>query len=265
MLQCTLVWYSGCISAISIAKDEEIKLGTVIGIDFGTTYSCIGVYKNGHVEIIANDQGNCITPSWVAFTDSEWLIGEAAKDQAAVNAKRTIFNVKRLIGRKREAVYPSQLNDCQTKFFSPEAITAMILTKMKPTDEAYLGHEIKYAVIKVRDIRLLDVASVTLGIEIVGGVLTELIPKNTMIPTKRSQVYSIYRGDQTVFSIKVLFLLNWDNAVGPLHPELEPIEALHFCNRFTKVKACHPKDCRLLGTFDLCGFPLANTSQIAKK
>ncbi|CAL9176147.1 unnamed protein product [Musa hybrid cultivar] len=83
-----------CMYAFSIAKDEATKLGTVIGIDLGTAYSFVGVYKNGHVEIIVNDQGNRITPLWVAFTDTEMLVGEAAKNQAALNAERTILMSK---------------------------------------------------------------------------------------------------------------------------------------------------------------------------
>jgi len=161
---------AGCLLASSIAKEEAAKLGTVIGIDLGTTYSCVGVYKNGHVEIIANDQGNRITPSWVAFTDNERLIGEAAKNQAAVNHERTIFDVKRLIGRKFEdkevqrdmkllpykivnkdgkPYIQVQIRDGETKVFSPEEISAMILIKMKETAEAFLGKNIKDAVVTV--------------------------------------------------------------------------------------------------------------------
>ncbi|KAL0454424.1 UNVERIFIED_CONTAM: Luminal-binding protein 5 [Sesamum latifolium] len=144
--------------------------GTVIGIDLGTTYSCVGVYRNGKVEIIANDQGNRITPSWVAFTDTERLIGEAAKNQAALNPERTIFDVKRLIGRKFDdpevqrdmkmlpykvvdkdgkPYIQVKIRDGEIKVFSPEEISAMILQKMKETAESYLGKKIKSAVITV--------------------------------------------------------------------------------------------------------------------
>ncbi|KAH9656497.1 Heat shock 70 kDa protein BIP1 [Citrus sinensis] len=154
---------------LAAADDTTTKLRTVIGIDLGTTYSCVGVYRNDHVEIIANDQGNRITPSWVAFTDSERLIGEAAKNQAALNPERTIFDVKRLIGGKFDD--PEVQRDIkflpykvvnkdgkpyiqvkvkgETKVFSPEEIGAMVLQKMKETAEAFLGKKIKDAVVTV--------------------------------------------------------------------------------------------------------------------
>ncbi|CAN4111083.1 unnamed protein product [Withania somnifera] len=156
---------------VAAEKNQKQNLGTVIGIDLGTTYSCVGVYKGeNNVEIIANDQGNRITPSWVAFTDTERLIGEAAKNQAPLNPERTIYDVKRLIGRKFDdpevqkiikmlpfnvvdkdgkPYVQVRIKDGDVKVFSPEEISAMILQKMKETAEAYLGKSIKHAVITV--------------------------------------------------------------------------------------------------------------------
>merc|ERR1719456_2028383 len=148
---------------------EDTKVDTVIGIDLGTTYSCVGVYKNGKVEIIANDQGNRVTPSYVAFTESERLIGDAAKNQASLNPSNTVYDAKRLIGRRFTdaavqhdmKLWPFKLVSTEgkpniqvesmggTKTYSPEEISAMILVKMKETAETFLGKEVKNAVVTV--------------------------------------------------------------------------------------------------------------------
>ncbi|KAH9625894.1 hypothetical protein KSS87_003408, partial [Heliosperma pusillum] len=146
-----------------------------IGIDLGTTYSCVGVWQHGRVEIITNDLGNRTTPSWVAFTQTHRLIGEAAQNQAAMNSTNTIFDAKRLIGRKfddpvvqddmkhwpfkvvadtnnntsdNNPVIVVKYKD-EEKKFSPEEISSMILVKMKEIAETYLGKEVKDAVVTV--------------------------------------------------------------------------------------------------------------------
>jgi len=143
---------------------------TAIGIDLGTTYSCVGVWKNDGVEIIANDQGNRTTPSYVAFTESERLIGDAAKNQVARNPENTVFDAKRLIGRKfADPVVQSDIklwpfkvipgagdkpmivvtSQGEEKRFHAEEISAMVLTKMKETAEAFLGNKLNDVVITV--------------------------------------------------------------------------------------------------------------------
>jgi heat shock 70kDa protein 1/2/6/8 len=168
------------------------KKAPCIGIDLGTTYSCVGVFQHGKVEIIANDQGNRTTPSYVAFTDTERLIGDAAKNQVAMNPINTVFgkinrifpyllsnsysnnsdlliDAKRLIGRRfDDATVQSDMKHWpfkvvsdggkpkiqveykgETKTFSPEEISSMVLVKMKETAEAYLGQKVTDAVITV--------------------------------------------------------------------------------------------------------------------
>ena len=147
------------------------KMTQAIGIDLGTTYSCVGVWQNDRVEIIANDQGNRTTPSYVAFTENnERLIGEAAKNQTAMNPKNTVFDAKRLIGRKfsdqqvqddmKDWSYKVISGDAdkpmievdfngETKQFSAEEISSMVLTKMKDIAESYLGKKVTDAVVTV--------------------------------------------------------------------------------------------------------------------
>ncbi|CAH6421537.1 Heat shock protein 70 [uncultured virus] len=141
-----------------------------IGIDLGTCYSACGIYKNGRVEIIANSQGNRITPSVVAFTESERLVGDSAKNQATYNPENTIYDAKRMIGRfYNDPTIQSDLKHwpfkvksgtnnkptiCakyknENKEFTPEEISAMVLTEMKNIAEAYLGQPVKKAVVTV--------------------------------------------------------------------------------------------------------------------
>ena len=140
-----------------------------VGIDLGTTYSCVGVFQHGKVEIIANDQGNRTTPSYVAFSDTERLIGDAAKNQVAMNPNNTVFDAKRLIGRRFEdTVVQADMKHWpfdvisdggkpkiqveyknETKTFFPEEISSMVLLKMKETAEAYLGKAVANAVVTV--------------------------------------------------------------------------------------------------------------------
>ncbi len=145
-------------------------MSQAIGIDLGTTYSCVGVWQHDRVEIIPNDQGNRTTPSYVAFTDNERLVGDSAKNQTAMNPENTVFDAKRLIGRKfSDKNVQDDIKDWsytvvsgvgdkpminvtshgEKKTFSPEEISSMVLIKMKEVAESYMGTAVKDAVVTV--------------------------------------------------------------------------------------------------------------------
>ncbi|CBJ48460.1 Molecular chaperones GRP78/BiP/KAR2, HSP70 superfamily [Ectocarpus siliculosus] len=157
-------------AGVAVRAEEPEPMGTVIGIDLGTTYSCVGVFKGGRVEIIANDQGNRITPSYVSWdSNGERLIGDAAKNQATINPETTVFDVKRLIGRgfsdksvqSDMKLFPFKIVNKDSKpqvqvdvkgskkTFAPEEISAMVLVKMKEIAEAFLGKDVANAVVTV--------------------------------------------------------------------------------------------------------------------
>ncbi|KAI9219196.1 dnaK-type molecular chaperone bipA [Blastocladiella britannica] len=164
-----------CVASVARADDAAAKANTkqnygpVIGIDLGTTYSCVAIFENGKVEIIANEQGHRITPSYVAFTDDERLVGDAAKNQAAANPENTVYDAKRLIGRTYDDKllqqdikhFPFKVvsksgkpfirinTKGQDKDFAPEEISAMVLTKMKEVAESFLGRKVTHAVVTV--------------------------------------------------------------------------------------------------------------------
>merc|ERR1712087_63858 len=161
--------FASLLLTVSAKEEGETKVDTVVGIDLGTTYSCVGVYKNGRVEIIANDQGNRVTPSYVSFSGDERLIGDAAKNQASLNPSNTVYDAKRLIGRRftdaavrhdmklwpfnivsvdGKPIIEVEVSGAMKKF-TPEEISAMVLGRMKETAEEFLSKEVKNAVVTV--------------------------------------------------------------------------------------------------------------------
>ncbi|KAJ8594600.1 heat shock protein 70 [Rhizopogon salebrosus TDB-379] len=157
---CFVIIRGGCLPHVQ-GSSKNTEYGTVIGIDLGTIYSCVGVQCAGRVEIIANDQGHRITPSWVSFSDDERLVGDSAQNAFHSNPKNTVFDAKCLIGRKIDDLelkrdmkhWPFNVVDnggkpaisvdykTETRQFTPKEITAVVLTRMKETAEAYLGEK----------------------------------------------------------------------------------------------------------------------------
>jgi heat shock protein 1/8 len=248
-----------------------------IGIDLGTCYSCVGILKGSRVEIITNDQGNRTTPSCVSFTETERLIGDAAKNQSAMNAKNTIFEAKRLIGRNFNdtsvqddmKLWPFDIVDVngkpkvqvsyknETKKFSPEEISAMILGKMKETAESFLGEKVTDAVITVPAYFNDAQRNSTKDAGIIAGLNVLRIINE---PTAAAIAYGLNTENKEDIHVLVfdygggtfdVSILNIDEGVfevkataGNCHlggADLDQCMAEHFCNEF---KRKHKKDIR---------------------
>jgi heat shock protein 5 len=227
----TLALLSAC------ARRQPTTTGTVIGIDLGTTYSCVAVFLNDAVEILTNEAGHRTTPSLVSFTDTTVLVGEAAKTKLVINPRDTIFAVKRLMGlRYSDPLVQAELPrlpyvvvnksdrpfievpfDRQRALFSPEEISAMILTKMKTIAESYLGHEVTHAVVTVpahfNDAR--RKATLDAG-EIAGLTVLRVLSE----PTAAAIAYGLHRGGSRLILIFDLGGGTFDLSVMTVNDEL---------------------------------------------
>jgi len=250
-----------------------------IGIDLGTTYSCVGIWQNDRVEIISNDQGNRTTPSYVSFNEKERLVGDSAKNQASMNPINTLYDAKRLIGRKfNESIVQEDMKSWpfkliekdekplfevshmdEIKTFHPEEISSMILIKMKEIAESYLGEDVKDAVITVPAYFNDSQRQATKDAGNIAGLNVLRIINE---PTAAAMAYGLNTNSKEEKNVLIydfgggtfdVSLLNIDDGVfevlatsGDCHLGGEDIDnrlVIHFINDF---KRKHKKDCQIM-------------------